>query len=80
MFSCAEAGDRSPELKRMVTDRTAVFPRDRTKVFGRGDTQVRALCGNQTEKTPSGPNSTTSALGRAAAAKQTLLCVIIGLT
>src|SRR5437660_12375523 len=60
----------------MVADGIAVFSRDVTKVFGRGDTQVHALRGIDLEIRL---GELTMLVGPRGSAKTTLLSVITGL-
>jgi putative ABC transport system ATP-binding protein len=60
----------------MVADGIAVFSRDVTKVFGRGDTQVHALRGINLKIRL---GELTMLVGPSGSGKTTLLCVITGL-
>src|SRR5207245_11640284 len=60
----------------MVADGIAVFSRDVTKVFGRGDTQVHALRGIDLEIRL---GELTMLVGPSGSGKTTLLSVITGL-
>ncbi|HEX2715073.1 MAG TPA: ATP-binding cassette domain-containing protein, partial [Candidatus Acidoferrales bacterium] len=60
----------------MVRDEIAVFCRDLTKVFGRGDTQVQALRGIDLEMRL---GELTMLVGPSGSGKTTLLSVITGL-
>src|SRR5437660_12926569 len=60
----------------MVADGIAVFSRDVTKVFGRGDTQVHALRGIDLEIRL---GELTMLVGPSGSSKTTLLSVITGL-